>query len=48
MVKKHRKKFALGSLALVRDEMREYNKELFGQQASAYDAFAAGAGPIMG
>ena len=48
MVKKHCKKFALGSLALVRDEMREYNKELFRQQADTYDAFAAGAGPIMG
>ena len=48
MTKKHCKKFALGSLAFVRDEMRVCNNSLFGQQASAYDAFAAGAGPIMG
>jgi hypothetical protein len=48
MVKKHCKKFALGSLALVRDEMRDYNVGLFSRQAEEYDAFAAGAGPIIG
>ena len=41
-------KFARGSLALVRDEMQEYSVELFGQNEAAYDAYAAGAGPIMG
>ena len=44
----HCKKFALAFLRLVRDEMRDYNVELFRQQADAYDAFAAGAGPILG
>ena len=44
----HCKKFARASLALVRDEMRDYSMELFRQQADEYDAFAAGAGPIMG
>ena len=44
----HCKKFALAFLRLVRDEMRDYNVELFHQQAEAYDAFAAGAGPVVG
>ena len=48
MTKKHCKKFARGSLAFVRDEMVVCNNSLFSQQAAAYDAVAAGAGPILG
>ena len=44
----HCKKFALAFLLLVRDEMRNYNVEEFRRQSEVYDAFAAGAGPIMG
>ena len=44
----HCEKFALALLQLVRDEMLEYAAERYRQQQEAYDAYAAGAGPIMG
>jgi hypothetical protein len=46
--KEHCEKYAVAFLRHVRDEMRDESMRLFSEQTAAHDAYAAGAGPIMG